>query len=188
MVIASVTFPTQVCAETNWIALDANGLARNQAGELWDVESALPNPQAGAAAVCSLVTSNWMADRVYSVPVWTRARIRADGTLWTARFLPQPAPAVVLGEWRQLGSRSDWLATWGHGAAEFGLTADGTVWTWGLQLDKDPVKTYQSRLALLRDRLTGHPWNSSPASITAYSFSAQPRPLLKLITGKARQR
>ncbi len=188
MVNAGVTFPTQVCAETNWIALDANGLARNQAGELWDVSSAPPNPQAAAAAVCTLVSSNWKADRVYSAPVWTRTQVRADGTLWTARIVPRSAPAVVLEDWRQLGSRSDWSAAWGQGATGFGLTADGMVWTWGLQLDKDPVNTYRSRLALLRDRLAGRPWNSSPASMTPYSFSAQPRPLLKLVGGTANQR
>jgi hypothetical protein len=175
--------PTLFCAETNWTALDANGLARNQAGELWDIRNAFPNPQAGASAVCSLVSSNWVADRVHSVPVWARAQIRANGTLWTAPLSPGSTSVPSAEDWRQLGTRSDWVAVWGQAGTGFGLTADGTVWTWGAELGREPVKTYESRLELLRERLTGSlrpaASKSSPPSV------AQPRPLLKLVGAKA---
>jgi hypothetical protein len=175
--------PTLVCAETDWTALDANGLARNQAGQLWDIRLAQPNAQAGASEFCSLVSSDWASDRVHSVPVWTRAQIRANGTLWRAplHFGSTSLPSAE--DWSQLGTRSDWVGVWGQAGTGFGLTADGTVWTWGVELGQEPVKTYESRLQLLRDRLTG---GASHTSIR-YSplYSVQPRPLLKLVGVKA---
>jgi hypothetical protein len=175
----------QVCAETNWTSLDANGLARNQAGELWDIKSASPNPHAGALVVCSLVSSHWVSDRVHSVEVWSRVQVRANGTLWTAPFHPESAAAPAPQDWSQLGTRSDWVAVWGQAGTGFGLTADGTVWTWGVEMGREPVKTYESRLELLRARLTGRAQptasRNSPPSV------ALPRPLLKLVGGKANQ-
>jgi ABC-type transport system involved in multi-copper enzyme maturation permease subunit len=179
-------FPTLLCADTNWTALDAGGLARNRAGELWDVANALPNPQAGAATVFSLVSINGESDCVCSGPSWKRVRIRANGTLWLARRHPSSAPAFAKDDWRQLGARSDWVAVWGQDETAFGMTSDGTVWTWGKELDKEPVKTYESRLDLLRDRLTGRA--TPAASKVSAIYSAQPRPLLKLIGAKESRR
>jgi hypothetical protein len=178
--------PILFCAETNWTALDADGMARNQLGQLWDVADAVPNEQAGAWSVCSLASSNWESDRVCSVPSWERAQIRADGTLWLARLDPSSfLQAPLAGDWTRSGARSDWVAVWGAGETGFGMTADGMLWTWGLELGKEPVKTYESRLELLRDRLTGRA--APTASRLTSSYSAQPRPLLKLVEGKGKQ-
>jgi hypothetical protein len=89
-------------------------------------------------------------------------------------------------DWSQLGARSDWAAVWGHEATGFGMTADGMVWTWGLELGKEPVKTYESRLDLLRDRLTGRagPSASRATYSLSSSYSALPRPLLELVGEK----
>jgi hypothetical protein len=171
-------FPTLLCAETNWSALDAGGMAKNQAGELWDIQNALPNPEAGAMAVGSLVSAHWALDRVNSVSQWTRAQVRADGTLWMAQ-VPWPSiSSPSAGDWRKVDARSDWVGVWGLAATGFGLTADGTLWTWGLDLGKDPVKGYESRLRMLQARLTGR--IRTPSSQTIYPFSDRPRPLLKM--------
>jgi hypothetical protein len=113
-------------------------------------------------------------------------QIRANGTLWVARLHPASSPAPVADDWRQLGTRSDWVAVWGQEETGFGMTSDGTVRTWGKELDKEPVKTYESRLDLLRERLTG---GATPAaSKVSVKYSAQPRPLLKLIGAKEDRR
>jgi alpha-tubulin suppressor-like RCC1 family protein len=144
--------PVPFCSESNWISLDANGVARNKAGQLWDVSDSMPNPHAGASAVFTLVSSNGALERVDSAP-----------TL-----------------------RLNWVKLWKHGATGFGLTADGMVWTWGMELGKEPVKTYESRLELLRDRLTGR---AVPTASKKSSFySSQPRPLLKLVGAKENPR
>jgi hypothetical protein len=136
------SYPTLICAETNWTALEANGLARDRAGQWWEIGNAIPNPQAGVAAVCSAVSPDWSPDH-----------------------------------------RPGWLALWSLGETGFGLTADGTVWTWGMDLGQEPPKTYESRLELLRSRLTGMP--PPKASRSAALLTGQPRPLLKLVGGKA---
>jgi alpha-tubulin suppressor-like RCC1 family protein len=182
----SFNFPREISAETNWTALDANGLARNQAGELWDIGHAFFDSLTGVTtAVFSLVSSNWTLDRVHSVPIWTQAEVHSDGTLWTAHFGPSSPPTVLAEESRQLGTRTDWVAVWGHARAGFGLTSDGTVWTWGMDLGQEPVKTYESRLELLRDRLTGRRLNPGRMD---FPDSPQPRPLLKMVGGKANQK
>ena len=181
----ALSFPTLVCAETNWIALDANGLARNSLGELWDVRMTIPNPQARASAVCYLINANGNMDRVHSVSPWARTVIHKDGTLWMAQVRPGPPAEAPPEDWRQLGSRSDWVAAWGHAGTEFGLTTDGTVWTWGKELSIEPVKNYESRLDILRDRLTGRRPTVRETTVPA---SVQPRPLLKLVGGKSNQK
>jgi len=181
------TYPSLVCVESNWTGLNADGLACNKAGELWDVKNAYPNPGAGAAEVCSLVSSDWTADRVHSAPVWTRTQIRAGGNLWKVNLVPSPPPLALADDWRQLGARSDWVAAWGEARTGFGLTADGTVWTWGVELGQEPVKTYETRLELLRQRLTGgfRPGAGRISGQAPPPFLAQPRPLLRLVDAKA---
>jgi hypothetical protein len=70
------------------------------------------------------------------------------------------------------------VAVWGEAGTGFGLTADGTLWTWGADLGQEPAKTYESRMDLLRERLTGGP--RAAASRKSVPATDQPRPLLKL--------
>ncbi len=180
---------TIVSAETDWTSLDANGLARNQAGELWAIWFAQPISQPGASDYCTLVSSNWALDHIHSVPVWSRLQIRANGTLWSAPLGMGNESAPQPEEWRQLGARSDWVAVWGEARTGFGLTADGTVWTWGVELGQEPGKSYEKRLELLRQRLTGGlgPRAAMISGQTLSTFVTQPRPLLKLVDAKANQ-
>jgi hypothetical protein len=171
----NLTFPTQVCAETNWIGLDAGGLVRNRAGELWEAGVGLPNAQAGASAVCSFISSDWAADHVHSVSYQTQDRVRSDGTLWTAG-----RPWVGL--WRQIGSRSDWVDVWVAGETWFGLTSDGTLWVWGTDLGAKPVLNFESRLELLKDRLSGGRGGGRQGFIQP--ILKEPRPLLRLVPKK----
>jgi hypothetical protein len=54
-----------------------------------------------------------------------------------------------------------------------------------MDLGQEPVKTYESRLELLRDRLTGRRLNPGRMD---FPDSPQPRPLLKMVGGKANQK
>ncbi len=175
----NVPAPALLCAETNWTELQADLTARNRAGELWDANYTVPNASANAAAVLTLVSSNWAADHLQSAARWERVQVRADRTLWAVPFHPPREPAPLPEDWRQRGTRTDWVAVWGQNAVAFGLTTDGTLWTWGLDLGKPPVKTFQTRLELLRRRLTG---GRASISATAHPpYSSDPRPLLKLV-------
>jgi hypothetical protein len=177
------SFPTLVCAETFWTAFRSDGLARDQAGQWWDITKAIPDPEAPASAVCALITSSAQFNGAVFGAHFDRPDVRADGSLWTAS--PSPVSVSTSVTWHRFGRRSDWVSAWKLDATEFGLTADGTVWTWGADLGQEPPKTYETRLELLRARLTGVP---QPAvSKNPGLFVAQPRPLLKLVGAKASQ-
>jgi hypothetical protein len=178
-VTSNAPAPVLLCAETNWTELEPDLMARNRLGELWDATYSFPNASANAAGVLTLVSSNWAADHLQSAARGERAQVRADGTLWTAPFHPARglALAPLPGDWHQLGSQTNWVSLWGQYGTGFGLTTDGTLWTWGLDLGKEPVKTFQTRLELLRRRLTG---NGGPPTVVL-PYSAEPRPLLKLV-------
>ena len=136
--------PTLFGAQTNWIALEANGLVRNRAGELWDTGGFTPFRLTSAATVLRRVTSNSVSDHL------------AD-------------------------RRSDWVARWDVRTARFGLTADGQLWEWGLNLGGERALSLQQRLLLMRERLSGK--NVVGSSLLAFPpYSEQPRPLFQLIT------
>jgi ABC-type transport system involved in multi-copper enzyme maturation permease subunit len=173
--------PTQVCADTNWTALDATGLARNRSGELWSAWFASPDAKASASSVCTLMTSNWAAAHIHSEPFWEKAQVRSDGSLWLTTVPPFPAAPASAQEWHQLGSRSDWIDLWGVGGTWFGLTADGTLWVWGFDLGAEPQAgaTFASRLQLLKQRLAGQ--RIVPSQQRSPPMIKRPRPLLRLV-------
>jgi hypothetical protein len=181
MITGTVPYPAQLCAESNWTGLEPNVMVRNRTGELWDANFTFPDASTNAAAVLTLVSSNWASDHLQSSPTWGRLQVRADGTLWTAPFHPPRGPAPLPEDWRQRGTGTNWVALWGWNEVGFGLTTDGTLWTWGLDLGKEPVKTLQTRLETLRNRLTGGPRTAA----TVQPYCSDPRPLLKLVDSLA---
>ena len=64
------------------------------------------------------------------------------------------------------------------------MTSDGTLWTWGYDLGREPVPDFLSRLKLLRLRISG--WSGArllPARTYATPPSQKhPRPLLRLVS------
>jgi hypothetical protein len=63
----------------------------------------------------------------------------------------------------------------------FGLTSDGTLWVWGYDLGAEPVMTFETRLQILKQRLSGQSWRNIAASTP---FIQKPRPLLRMAPGK----
>ncbi len=184
----NATEPILLCADTNWTSLDANGQARNRAGELWDASFSLPDPNATAATVCRRISSDWAGDRIESAPFLMRCQIRANGTLWSTTLTPSLAgswslPAPTSTAWRQVGSRSDWVRLWGWRGTSFGLTADGVLWVWGFDLGREAVVTPRTRIQLVQAILSGQ-------ARLGYGINArnlpppileEPRPLMKLV-------
>ncbi len=190
----NIDLPVRLCVDTNWTGLEANGQARNQAGELWDAAFRMPNPQAAAATVCRRITNTSAVYRSDSAPYWLSCQIRPNGTLWTL-----PARANSPG-WNvssqvstapsQIGNRSDWLEIWGGNGTAFGLTADGVLLrVWGVDVGREPVVDSRSRFQLLREVLNGQAqnygniWRSGGAQLPVFE---EPRPLMKLVTAPQR--
>jgi len=183
--------PTQVCRETNWTSLvdPFSTLALNQSGELWDLMGGLPTPTAPAAAVGHLLLTNAASNRIalaYANPA-KLYQIREPGTLWEkkTRTLPGSLQNAPDEPWRRVGRRSDWVAIWGGSAAAFGLTADGILWTWGLDLRKNSTTDVISALKTLPARLRSYLGSPSPlpAGMAGRQPAVQsaPRPLLQLV-------
>jgi ABC-type transport system involved in multi-copper enzyme maturation permease subunit len=185
----NIDTPVRLCAETNWTALEEYGRARNQAGELWSAAWCQPNPSASAATVCRRITMISASYSSESAPYWMTSVLSSNGTLWTTPQRTGP-PGVNLNATAQaatirMGTRSDWVALWGFNGTAVGLTADGTLWAWGVDLGTEPVVNTHARIHLLQSLLngqaqrTGSPWN--PANPPPPIFE-DPRPLMKLVT------
>ena len=180
--------PALLCADTNWIALDANGFARNQAGELWYVGSTLPDPDAKAAAICRRITSNLANYRRDSAPFWMSCRIWTNGTLWTTPQGPGSPAWNIPTSTAEIGTRSDWVELWGFNGTSFGLTADGTLWAWGIDFGHEPAVNSRTRLQLLQSLLNGQMWRNGSGFNSGGvppPILEEPRPLMKLVNASS---
>jgi hypothetical protein len=173
--------PALLCADTNWISLNANGQARNRAGELWDAAYSLPNPEGSATSVCRRMSSNWAADHIESAPYSMNCQIRSNGTLWitkpSAGVWNSPPPSSA---WHQVGNRNDWVTAWGAMGTSFGLTADGTLWVWNVDVGRERGTDYRTRIQMLQARVNGR---GGYVSSTMPPYLEEPRALMKLTHG-----
>ncbi len=176
-IVHSANAVTRVGAASNWVAIEPDGLCRNRDGELFGPIQQRAGLGYGAdvGGLVSKKTPGYY--RQASQSAWLRAEIHGNGTLWGAQGSPgKPAGAAT-----QLGKRQDWVAVWTVKATGFGMTADGTVWTWGQQFDKDPVRMNGSFLSVLRYRWAGARL-AFPAGASAQILAVceKPRPLFKM--------
>lgn len=182
--------PTQICRETNWagFALDYWSRAWTRSGELWAPFFAPPNAEASIASTGRLLLSNALPHRV-AIAFCGQLEIfqaRPDGTLWRK---PYPLPSAVAPpdpQWRRVGKRSDWVALESAGGIAYGLTADGTLWTWGVDPTRQSNPSLATRLKTIQWRVSG--WFGPPQGrfgnprlLAQFpSFQKEPRPLLRL--------
>jgi hypothetical protein len=158
---------------------------QNQAGELWEPFHAAPNPEASAASSFRLVVSKAVPGRFAAA--WSGGprtyEVRSDGTLWEREQPLNSYSNIPVGEWRQVGKRSDWTTLWGGGGTAMGLTHDGTIWTWGIDVGREPVPDFWSRFKLAQGRLitmVGPTPRPMLAGATP-AYQKQPRPLMRLV-------
>lgn len=183
--VTNIHEPTLVCADTNWISLDAQCHARNRAGETWDVTYSLPKPNAPVAVVCDRLPMGTVSYRIEKAPYKMNCELRADGTIWYAPpeadspyWTASPLSGAAT---KQFGKRSDWTALWGVSGTAFGLTRDGTFWVWGYDLGREAVVTATTRIQLMQAALnkSGTPFIWDGGGLPP-PILAEPRPLMKL--------
>jgi hypothetical protein len=188
----NLPLPTRVCLESNWTGFVTWGFqpfVRNRSGEVWEPFHAAPNPEASALSSFRFVVSTAVPGRFAAA--WCGEprvfEVRSDGTLWE-RTQPLNTSAVTpVGEWRRLGKRSDWATLWSTGGTALGLTADGTLWTWGIDPGGNQPSDFLSRLKLARTRLMSlfGPGPRPMAAGATPAYQEQPRPLLRLVLTKS---
>jgi hypothetical protein len=190
--VNNFSVPTQVSAETNWsgAAVEFFGTrAWTRSGDFC-LLSPTSSEGSGAGWLSVAIISNSAPDKAASAFCgrWKLYQVRPDGTLWGKDDASAPGPTTPAGGWRRVGKRSDWVSLWGSGGAALGLTADGTVWAWGIDHGQEPMMDFASKLRRLQER-TVSVFGTPPAAKGSYStmpFQKEPRPLMKLISGGAR--
>jgi ABC-type transport system involved in multi-copper enzyme maturation permease subunit len=182
--------PTQACRETNWAGFGEAGhyaLVQTRTGEIWRGFSGTLGPDAPLQSVCSFVVSNSSPSRL--AVAWSGKmklyQVCPDGTLQSQdySFAPNATPKTTF--WQREGKSSDWVSLWGWSGTAFGLTSDGTLWTWGADLSTPPKATVLSQLGVIRSRLSYWATGTPPLRVSSGSYSAQvlkkPTPLMQLV-------
>lgn len=184
----NVPAPTQICRETNWSSLTpgSGALEWNRSGEVWHLmEVRPPGAEETAASTGRLICSNSTPDHFASAfcGILKLFQVRSNGTLWESSYPTGFWPGTSQGAWRQVGKRSDWISIWGSGGTALGLTAEGTVWTWGVDQGKEPVVDFAAKLKRLQVwvmAVFGNPPGSTGFSPTQ-PYQEKPRPLMRLV-------
>jgi hypothetical protein len=173
---AKYSFPTQLCAETNWLGIDRTfgfPALRNKDGELWALPGTsvtFPSPATSISAISQLLV------RVY--PAGPPAH-------------PGALPGVIR-QAQRADQRNDWVAVANSQCVAFGLTADGTLWTWGWKIGENPKVQSQSRLAAAMYLARVALGKAGPSGITSmrapptYGLQEKPRALMKLVPEPAK--
>ena len=197
--------PIRLCAESNWTGLAGGGqtLARNQKGETWTLSylTGMPGPGVPIELISTLVSSN--AAMLASGPLyttnWTRAKyeLRSDGSLWaTPEVIDwlQSARTTALGPPIRIGRRSDWAGIWGVGdQTMIGLTADGMLWTWGLDYGQEShwTQVFAERFEAIKEfagYVLGRNFETAFFGFglpPEYPAQKEPRPLLRMVPGQS---
>ena len=181
--------PTRVCADTNWAAVTVvfGGVGVwNRAGELWDLFLAPPSAAAPANSVGRILLSN-SAPNCAAI-FWDGrpdcCEIRTNGTLWKKPFQIANWAGLPDEPWRQVGKRTDWVSLFGTGGTAFGQTADGTLWTWGLDFTQKAPMEMSVRLEIARARIAGlfSPGRRIPTGAPTFRNVCvkEPRPFMRL--------
>ena len=185
--------PTQVCRETNWagFVMGFFPLVLTRSGELWEPFHATPDGGASASSTCRLVLSNAAPGRV-AVAMCDKPKLyqlQADGSLWETTY-HIGSGVTTPDEWRRVGKRSDWVSLFSGGGTAFGLTSDGVLWTWGVDLGRQPTQSFAARLKMIQLRFKSM-FSSTPRPMptgTTPPVNNRPRPLIRLVNTKSNSR
>lgn len=183
--------PARVCNDTNWLAFNAGWppQAWTRSGELWDLSYGPPAPDSPAASNCRLALTNSAPGKaVTAFPASPKLyQVRPDGTLWErdeAYGFMGLGQGALNAKWQRVGKRKDWISIWGSGGTALGLTADGTLWTWGLDPGRQIKPDFFTKIRIARARLQsgiGGPGASGFAFGQVPPLQSAPRPLMKFV-------
>jgi alpha-tubulin suppressor-like RCC1 family protein len=193
MKINNFQTPTQVCRETNWIGLGLGSgpLAWTSSGEVWQpITTASPDAEASVAVTGELIATNSAPNRlIFAISGTPKLyELRVDGTIWEKEYALAPWSSKPTDTWHRFGKRSDWVGIWSVSQTALGLTSDGTIWTWGVDLSQGPKPAEGQKLMLLMARiraafggnsLTG--FAGTRSSPLRWASQKEPRPLMRMV-------
>jgi hypothetical protein len=129
--------PAQIGSDSNWVSFTGNFGWTRDGGSF--VISASP-PFHIADGGSNLVDGRFAFGQ-------TSYEVRNDGTLWGRKSILSGMQVPPYPQWERFGRRSDWTSVCGANNAFLGLTSDGTVWAWGMDLDIHRVPSFWTGLA-----------------------------------------
>ncbi len=186
--------PTLYCRETNWTTLAERQAtyARDSAGTWRTLLYDLPDPNASVDANTKLFLNQAKTDRlVFGLavePVLYPAvfEARPDGSLMFSPYTFPNASAGSAENWQRFDARSDWLQVWSNSGTMLGLTADGTLWTWGFDLTAEADSGLKARHARLEEKLNQlFNWTPRWGPNTGQPpLQIKPRPVIKFVREK----
>ena len=160
-------------------------------GELWRPLVYAPPSPAGSMSISSeFILSNsaaWgdITGRMPLLPPWTAVYdVTTNGAL-LQRSASWTGSSWNLGLPQEADTLTNWVSVQVVGAVAYGLTIDGTVWTWGYDLGRDHTPTFRARIAALEEQMMRAPTAARSGFIgingVPQEFQKEPRPLMKLI-------
>ena len=174
--------PTKVCRETNWTELKSGPILLGVAANgMWEALNSTPTPEGEREKVCNLLAGTSSALAFCGLP--ELFEIRDGGTLYKSP-LSFDFKSSAKNDRRQVGDRRDWTYLAGHSSV-FGLTADGTIWTWGAELGLAPIPDERSQVKILVAEI-GKKFGMGPKSLQTVAmapYQSEPRPLMKISVG-----
>jgi len=184
--------PTRYNRETNWVALAPlmYGQARDDSGTWHSLFFDLPGPEVSFADNTRAFLKQAEAERlvpgIMVRPVVAEAvyEVRPDGSLM---FSPYSLPGWNSGKvenWQPFDNRKDWLGVWNHRGTMLGLSADGVLWTWGIDPTAERGGTFRERVSRLKIMLAQF-LGRGPArgmNLNTPPLQVEPRPLIRFVT------
>lgn len=172
--------PVQIGTDTNWVSVHSaenSVIVVKSDGSFWNYgwSHVQVNPAGPVTNSLALIAqgSDWLTIVETSGEF---LGLKQDGTLWTIDSVAGPTgiPAIP----RRFGTRSDWQGVWAGGLGTVaGLTADRTLWSWGVVLGA-PEK--RNPLITLDDLLGRHFGISIGLGMPLHTKS-EPWPIMQFI-------
>lgn len=183
--------PTRYDQGTNWMAINSDrGItaARDTSGVWHTLFHDSPDPRSAPTSTKIFLKHAKAAHLVLGMDVKSPStqvayEVREDGSLMISPYtLPHPSTVPVEG-WNRHGHRTDWLGVWSNGGTMLGLTADGTLWTWGYDLAAlNQVRMRLSQLKMKLDQMFGRGMSARGINLNTPPLQVEPRPLIRFVT------
>ncbi|HSH16795.1 MAG TPA: hypothetical protein VLD18_12215, partial [Verrucomicrobiae bacterium] len=182
--------PTRHGQDTTWMAINSDrgiAAAKDASGVWHTLFHDLPDPRAAATGTKIFLKQAKADHLVFGLDVKPPLRqavyeVREDGSLMVSPYtLPYPSASPVEG-WNRYGHRTDWLGVWSNGGTMLGLTADGTLWTWGYDLAAmNQVRMRLSQLKVKLDQMFGRGMSARGINLNTPPLQVEPRPIINFV-------
>jgi len=189
--MVSYATPAQFGQQTNWSRVGPGfGIwAWTDRGDAWQPRPSSTSGLTPTVASTQFIASNAPPGRLAAAfcGVQKLYQLSDDGTLWEKPFASLPWATPPNAPWRRFGKRSDWTGVWGENGTAVGLTADGTIWEWGIDTSGAPRRDFLAQIEALQGTILEmfgiRPAAGAKAGMRAWKplYRKTPRPVMRVV-------